>query len=136
MRYIHVHCLTELPDISGLAPFKAILSAEETVNPQRMEEVSTWLVEMGCRYVMSRGEGCDSWCGAVRCANLKAFDLDTMSARDFVMTTRHRHESLKAVFWYAKRMAKHPVIEFTDCVVLHFGAGNRSTEYQSIYHRA
>lgn len=136
MRYIHVHRLTELPDISGLAPFKAILSVEEMVSPQRMEEVSTWLIEMGCRYVMCRGEGCDSWCDAVRYANLEIFDLDTMSVRDFVMTTGHHHESLKAVFWYAKRMARHPMIELTNCVVLHFGAGSRSTEYQSIYHRA
>lgn len=94
-----------MPDISGLAPFKTILSAEETVSPQRMEEVSTWLIEMGCRYVMCRGEGCDAWCDAVRCANPEIFDLGTMNAKDFVMTTGHRDESLKAVFWYAKRMA-------------------------------
>lgn len=136
MRYLHLHRLAELPDISGHAPFKAVICTEDTVSAQRMEEVSAWLVEMGCRYVMSRGKYSDSWCEAVRRANLETFDIDTMSARDFVMTTGHRHESLRTVFWYAKRMAKHPELEFEECVVLDFGARSRSAEYQGAYLRA
>ena len=135
MRYINIYRLTELPDISNLAPFKAVISIEEPASEQRRAEISAWLVDMGCRYVMPRGEACDVWCDSVRQANLKSFDIDSMSAQDFVMTTGHRYESLKAVFWFAKRVAKHPEIQFKECVVLHLASGDRSLEYQGIYQR-
>ena len=136
MRYINIHRLTELPDISSLAPFKAVITIDEPVTQERQEEISAWLVNMGCRYVMTRGENCNSWSQSVRKANLEVFDLDTMSAQDFVMTTGHRYESLKAIFWYAKKYAKHPEITFKECVVLHLASGERSNEYRSIFHRA
>ena len=136
MRYVNIHRLTELPDISELAPFKAVISIEEPAVELRQAEISAWLVEMGCRYVMTRGESCDSWRDSVRQANLEVFDIDTMDAKDFVMTTGHRYESLKAVFWYAKKFAKHPEVELKECVVLHLNNGDRSGEYQSIYQRA
>lgn len=136
MRYINIHRLTELPDISNLAPFKAVVSIEEPVSEQRQAEISTWLVEMGCRYVMSCGESCESWSDSVRRANLEVFDIDNMSAQDFVMTTGHRYESIKAVFWFAKRFAKHPEIKFKECVVLHLANGDRSAEYLGTYQRA
>lgn len=136
MKYINIHRLTELPDLSGLAPFKAVLSIEEPVAEERQWEISTWLVEMGCRYVISRGEGCESWTASVRRANLEAFDIGGMNPSDFVMATDHRHESLKSVFWYAKKIAKHPEVDLGECVLLHLGGGDRSSEYQSIYHRA
>lgn len=136
MKYIYIHRLTELPDIADLAPFKAVISIEEQVSEQRQVEISAWLVDMGCRYVMVCGENCDSWCNTVRRANLERFDIDTISAKNFVMTTGHRYESLKAVFWYAKRAAKHPEINFKDCIILHLANGGRSAEYQSLYYRA
>ena len=136
MRYINIHRLTELPDISALAPFKAVISAEEPATAARQAQISKWLVEMGCKYAMCCGEYCESWRRSVREANLEICDLDTMHARDFVMTTEHRYESLKAVFWYSKKAAKHPEVETRECVVLHLGSGERSAEYQSIYHRA
>lgn len=135
MRYINIHRLTELPDISDLAPFKAIISIDEQACEQRQAEISAWLVAMGCRYVMPRGEGCDAWCESVRQANLDVFDIDSMSAKDFVMTTGHRYESLKAVFWFAKQVAQHPEIEFKECVILHLANEDRSLEYQGIYQR-
>lgn len=136
MRYINIQRLTELPDISSLAPFKAVISTEAPTDRQRQKEISTWLVRMGCRYVISRGENCESWCQSVRQANLAAFDIDNMHARDFVMTTVHRRESLKAVFWFAKKAAKHPEVDLVRCVVLHVANGNRMAEYQAVYQRA
>jgi len=136
MRYIHIHRLAELPDISNLAPFKTVISIEEPASEQRRAEISAWLVDMGCRYVMPHGEASDVWCDSVRHANLEAFDIDTMSAQDFVMTTGHRYEPLKAVFWFAKKVAIHPEVQFKECVVLHLARGDRSLEYQGIYQRA
>lgn len=136
MRYINIHRLTELPDISSLAPFKAVISIEEQISAERQAEISAWLVDMGCRYVMTRGESCDSWSKSVREANLAVFDLYSMSAGDFVITTAHRFESLKSVFWYAKKVATHPEIDFKECVIIHLGGGDRSDEYQGMFHRA
>ena len=136
MRYIQVNRLTELPDISAYAPFKVVLAVEEPVSAERQKEISTWLVEMGCRYVMSCGEQCDSWSTSVRAANLAMFDLETMSAKNFVMTTSHSREPLRSVFWYAKNSARHPELTFDDCVVLHLAGRDRSVEYKGIYEKS
>lgn len=136
MRYINIDRSTVLPDISNLAPFKAVVSIEEPPSKERQAEISSWLVDMGCRYVMSCGEGCDSWCDSVRHANLEVFDLDAMDSRDFVMTTGHRHESLRAVFWFSKKAAKHPKVKLKECVVLHLASRHRLAEYEMIYRRA
>lgn len=109
---------------------------DDPVTVERQNEISRWLVQMGCRYVMARGETGKSWCESVREANLQLYELNSMGASDFVMTTSHQYESLKAVFWYAKKVAKHPENNLGECVVLHIANGNCSAEYQSIYQRA
>ena len=58
------------------------------------------------------------------------------SLKGMVMATEHPSESLKSVFWYAKKFARHPEVELRDCVLLQLGGGDRSSEYHSIYHRA
>lgn len=136
MKYIHIHGSTPLPDISSLAPFKAVLSVEKAVTAQRQAEISAWLVQMGCRYAMIHGEGCDAWCASIRDANLHLFDLNTMTPRNFVMTTAHRQDSLRGVFWYAKKVATHPDVEFQECVVVHLSGGDRSAQYLAAFERA
>ncbi len=136
MRYINIHRLTQLPDVSQVAPFKTVIAVEQAVSKERQAEISTWLVNMGCRYVMACGENCDSWTKSIRQANLMVFDLGSMGAEDFVMATAHRYESLRAVFWYAKNVAKHPEIEFKECVVLHLANGEQSDKFQSMFQRA
>lgn len=136
MRYIKINRLTELPDISRFAPFKAVIAVEDPVSKQRQAKISAWIVAMGCRYVMSCGESCDCWCDSVRVANLKTFDVGSLSPEDFVMTTSHSNESLRSVFWYAKNFAKHPEVVFKDTVVLHLANRDRSVEYERIYQRA
>ena len=136
MRYMHIPQGTELPDISACAPFKAVIVADHRVSPQRRAEISAWLVEMGCRYVMSYGENCESWGDSVRRANLELFDLDSMSPRDFVMTTSHSTEPIRWVVWYAKKMANHPENAFKELVILHLADHERSGEFQVMYQKA
>ena len=136
LHYFRLGKSTELPDLSHYSPFKAVISAEEAPTADRQREISRWLVAAGCRYVLACGENCGSWCDSVREANLAVYDIDTMDERDFVMTTGHPHESLRAVFWYAKKMAKHPKMALENCVVLHLGNQNRAAEYELIYRRA
>ena len=136
LHYLHLRHSAELPDISRHAPFKAVICVEDTPNLERQHEISEWLVEMGCRYVVTCGEDSASWCDSVRKANLAIYDIDTMDERDFGMTTGHPHEPLRAVFWYAKKMAKHPKMKLDSCIVLHLGEQNRAAEYELIYRRA
>ena len=136
MRYVHIRHWTELPDISDCAPFKAIIVAESPVSRQRRAEISVWLVDMGCRYLMSCGEDCESWTDSVREANLAMFDIDSMAARDFVMTTSHPTEPMRWVLWFAKKMAKHPENKFKELVMLHLADQDRSTEYLAMYQKA
>jgi len=136
MQYIRINRLTGLPDISQLAPFKAIIAIETPVSEQRQAEISAWLVNMGCRYVMSCGEGCNSWLDSVRKANLEVFNVDNLSVENFVMTTSHPVESLRSVFWFAKKSAKHPEVVFDKFVVIHLADRDRSTEYLGMYQKA
>lgn len=136
MRYINITRSADLPDISSFAPFKAILAVEDPVDRERQIEISNWLVAMGCRYVMPCGKGSESWCETVRDANTKAFDPETLEARDFVMTTSHTGESLKSVFWFSKNAANHPEVVFTGTVVIHLAETDRSVEYQAAYQKA
>ena len=135
MKYFRIHRLTELPDLSGLAPFKVVLTIEEPVSNERQREICTWLVGVGCRYAMVHGEMCQSWSDAIRQANLAAFDINAMTAGDFVMVVDHQSESLKTVFWYARKFAIHPERKLKECVVVHIGVYDRSSEYQSLYNR-
>ena len=136
MRYMHISHEAELPDISVCAPFKAVIVADHAVSVRRRAEISAWLVEMGCRYVISYGESCDSWPESVRKANLEAFDIDAMSARDFVMTTSHATEPIRWVIWYAKKVARHPEHSFKELVLLHLADENRSGEFEVLYQKA
>jgi len=136
LHYLLVHRSTELPDITHHAPFKAVICVEEAPTPDRQREISEWLVAMGCRYVMTLGENCEAWCDSVRKANLARHDIGTMDECDFVMTTGHPNESLRVVFWYAKKAAKHPKMKLSECVVLHLADRNRAAEYEMIYRRA
>ena len=48
MEYIQLTQTTELSDISGSAPFKAILVIENQVCERLQEQICNWLVKMGC----------------------------------------------------------------------------------------
>ena len=112
------------------------MTIEQPVSAQRQFEISRWLVDMGCCYLISCGEGCESWCDSVREENLKNLDVDNIHARDIVMTTSHFREPLRSVFWYAKNVASHPEFEQEDLLVIHLAERDRSTEYQAIYHKS
>lgn len=136
MRYIQLEPDAQLPDLSDTGPFKIVIAVEDAVSQVRQNEICAWAVEMGCRYVMVCGKGCESWCDAVRAANLAAFEASDLKPEDFVMATSHANESLKSVFWFAKKAANHPEVMFKELVVLHLGERDRSLQYKHIYQRA
>ncbi len=136
MEYIQITKETELPDISGFAPFKAVIAIEDPVSEAKQAQISKWLVEMGALYVMVCGEDSTTWKSSVRQANLEQTDIETMTPDQFVMITDHEDERLRAVLWHAKKHAKHTHAKLEQIVVLHVSNENRSVDYLSIYNKA
>ena len=136
MHYLRIDPSGERPELAHLAPFKAVLCLESAVSGPQRDAISTWLVAMGCCYVIACGADCEPWQDAIREANLRAVHVDHMTARDFVMATTHPHESLRAVFWFAKKAARHPEADPAEIVVVHVASTDRGVEYQAMFQRA
>lgn len=136
MEYIQLSESSVLPGIGHLAPFKTVLAIEHPVSRIRQHEIATWLVEMGCKYVMICGENCQDWEAHIRRANLNQVSLENMVPEEFVMITTHAREGLRSVFWHAKKHARHTHVEMENIVTVHIGNQGRSVEYLSIFTKA
>lgn len=136
MNYIQVTESTELPDISALQPFKAIVIVENTVSPDRQVTISQWLVNSGCLYMMAWGEGCRSWEETVDQANVDAFEQGEIPDASVVITTWHEDELLQDVFWYSKHTAMHPCCDLDNIVLLHLAPKAREQELTDLFENA
>lgn len=125
-----------LPDISEVPPFKAILVIEDAVSELWQWEVSRWLVDSKCRYVMAWGENCASWEEAVDEAGLEAFDYEDIPEDRLIITTQHEDEELSEVFWFAKHCASHSTHELRDTVILHISSVDKQRDMESGFKEA
>ena len=96
--YLQIEEKSELPDISSLNPFRAIVVIEEERPVPWQTRVSNWLVESGCLYMMAWGKNSTSWDDSVDIANIEQFSFEDIPDDKFVMTTWHENETLKEVF--------------------------------------
>lgn len=119
MKYIHLAPEEELPEILDSELFKAIVVVDSVVTSKWQAQVSSWLVDSGCRYMMAWGMDCSSWDDSVDMANLEVFDFQHVPEDKFVMTTWHSDGPLEEVFSYAKYLARHPVLELKNLVIVH-----------------
>ena len=119
MTYVHISSSTDLPDLAALRPFHAVLVIEDSVDSQRQFEISKWLCESGCLYMMAWGNGCESWDDSVDLANLAAFEYAEIPDDEFVITTWHTDETLADVFGFCKHCAFHPSVDILNDIVLH-----------------
>ena len=136
MEYIQVTETSELPDIAGFSPFKAVIAIEDQMSDGRREIISSWLTQMGGLYVMICGEGVELWSSSIRKANIDQNDIDLMTPDKFVMITEHESERLRNVFWHAKKHAKHTHAKLETLVVIHVSNENRALDYMSIFNKA
>lgn len=136
MEYFQVSENNSLPGIRHLAPFKAVIAIEDPVSTARQREISQWLIDAGCKYVMICGDDSDSWQADLREINLSQIDLDDMQPEEFVMITTHEGERLRSVFWHAKKHARHTHVKMEQVVTVHIGNQNRSTDYLAIFQKA
>lgn len=133
MDYLQLTSSSELPDISALRPFKAVVIVEDAVSSDRQAAISRWLVESGCLYVMAWGIDCGEWESSVELANFEAFDFDEIPDDCVVMTTWHEGESLKDVFWFSKHSAMHPCRQLQSILLLHLSPTGREQEMSNEY---
>ena len=125
MHYVQVLATGDLPNLSTLGPFKAIVIADVPVTPERRETISDWLVASGCLYLMTWGYDCGDWAATVARLNRAAHDTEQIPDDHVVITTTHAGEPLENICWYAKYTAMHPCAELRNCVVVHAGSEER-----------
>lgn len=114
-------------------PSRVVVIVEAQVTPAWQHEVSRWLIEEGCVYMMAWGLDCSTWDDSVDMANLEIFDFEPIPDERFVMTTWHEEETLQEVFWYAKNCAHHPIVETKRTVLLHISAEPNEAELLAAY---
>ena len=131
--YLQVMPEAVLPDVSGLAPFRAVIIAEAQVSPEWQFAVSAWLVRSGCLYTMAWGMGSSSWDDSVDMANLERFEFKDIPEDSSVMTTWHDDETLDEVFRFCKNNASHPTIALKNTLLLHIATERREYETMSSY---
>lgn len=117
--YFHLPPGSSLPELSHLAPFRAVVIIDTQVTPEWQAKVSAWLVRSGSLYVQSWGQDCSAWDDSVDMANIEQFDFGDIPEDQSVVTTWHANESLSEVFDYCKRHAIHPTVELSHTVLLH-----------------
>lgn len=135
MPVTYIHLAPDSTALNGLAegPSRVVLIAEAQVTPTWQHQVSQWLVERGCVYMMAWGQDCSTWDDSVDMANLEQFDFEPIPEERFVMTTWHEKETLQEVFWFSENCARHPVVEATRTVLLHISAEPREVELLGAY---
>lgn len=132
-KYLQLKPGSELPQISALKPFRAVVIIEEESTLEWQNLVSTWLVKSGCLYMMAWGLGCSTWDDSVDFANLAAFNYGDIPDDESVMTTWHEDEPLSEVFGFAKNSAFHPTVELCNTLILQISSESKEKELLSEY---
>jgi hypothetical protein len=133
MQYLHLAPSDALPDLSGLRPFKAVVIIATPVRTARQATISQWLVQSGCLYMMAWGDGGASWEQSIQRANREAFSTPEIPDESLVITTGHKVEPLKDVFWFAKHTAMHPCCKLDHVLLLHLSMVEREQELCAEY---
>lgn len=133
LHYLHLPPGSPLPDIAHLSPYRAVVIIEAQVRADWQWKVSDWLVASGCLYMMAWGGDCTTWDDSVDIANLEAFDFEDVPDDRFVYTTWHNDQSLKDVFDFCKRHARHPVVELPRVVLVHIAAQGDEAGMLEVY---
>jgi len=131
--YFQIYPGSRLPELDAFRPFKALVVVDMQVSDDRQNEISRWLVQSGCLYMMAWGIECTTWDDSVDWANIKEFDYKEIPDEKCVMTTWHEDEPLSDVFEFALMSAQHPIFDLKNILVLHISDINKETEFIALY---
>ncbi len=133
--YLRIWDGEPLPDISGYAPFRAVLILEAGYSAEWQNQVSDWLVTSGCLYMMAWGHDCSCWDDSVDWA-MQAMWPDEAPDEAFVMTTWHEEETLESVFWFSRFCAHDPYDLIEHSLIVHVGKTGREADFLALYAQA
>jgi hypothetical protein len=118
LSYIHLPHGQNPPATGGTRPFRAVVVLEQGTSPEWRAQVSDWLVQSGCLYMMAWGPDSSAWDDSVDRANIAAFDGEEIPDDQFVMTTWHDDEPLSETFWFAVHTACHPTVSIDETLIV------------------
>ena len=116
--YIHLKPPHSPPKTDFNHPFVAVVIIDIELSDEWRHEVSEWLVETGCLYMMAWGKDCSLWDDAVDVVNLEAYDWKDIPDDKSIMTTWHDDESLEDVLWFATHSATHNSVPLNHLIIL------------------
>ncbi|MEO4042030.1 hypothetical protein AAFN47_10535 [Hoeflea sp. CAU 1731] len=129
--YISLHSGDQSPNLGFDKPFKCLVMIREDVTDTWRDEVSRWLVESGCLWMMAWGRDCSLWDDSVDCANIEKFSGDIPHDK-FVITTWHNDETLEDVVCFATFSANHSSVPLEKLVVLDIGPDAGKNEISAL----
>ena len=131
--YIPISENSPLPEIVQFRHFRAIVVVDAPYRDEWQDEVSRWLVDAGCLYMMAWGLNCSSWDDSVDYAQIQKYLPGDAPEEEFVMTTWHDDETLESVFWFAQFNAHDPYDLITNTLIVHVGTADRGTEFLTLF---
>ncbi|PKP94321.1 MAG: hypothetical protein CVT75_04445 [Alphaproteobacteria bacterium HGW-Alphaproteobacteria-14] len=134
VEYIHLPAGSPLPPLEP-TPRRVIVIVDQDVTSQWQDEVSEWIVDSGCLYMMAWGRDCSSWDDSVDWANLKRIGGAELTDDNHVMTTWHADEPMSEVFFYCLMCAFHPTLDLHFVTILDVNEQERSSEIISAYNQ-
>jgi hypothetical protein len=134
--YVRISEGTELPEIGLYGPFRAVVVLDADYSDNWQDEVSRWLVDSGCLYMMAWGPECTTWDDSVDYAQILKHLPDETPDREFVMTTWHERDTLEAVFWFSRFCAHDPYDIIERSLIVHVGNTDREAEFLALYAQA
>ena len=122
-----------LPYIELSRWFRAIVVLDAKYSDDWQMEVSRWLVDAGCLYMMAWGPDCGTWDDSVDYALILKYLPDEAPEKEFIMTTWHENESLEDVFWFCQFNAFDTFNQITNTLIVHIGEHDRKEEFLKLF---
>lgn len=135
--YLHLKPGHIPPKLEGVAPFKAVVVVDSAdVTSEWRAQVSDWLVQSGCLYMMAWGHNCSAWDDSVDWASLEMSGFGEVPETQFVMTTWHEKASLQETFWFSENSAFHPTVDLKTTYIIHIAPADRAADILGAFHAA
>ncbi len=132
LTYIHLPAGSAPPKIDP-CPCRMIVVVEQDVSPKWQIQISNWIVESGCLFMMAWGKECSTWDDSVDWANIDCFEDGNIPDEKFVMTTWHDDEPLYEAFWFCRFTAFHPKTKLPSVYIVHISNVPREEELIGLY---
>lgn len=138
VHYVRISEHEPLPPLDSLAPYRAVIVLSGNYSDEWQDDVSRWLVNSGCRYMMAWGPNCSSWDDSVDYAVIQKFLPSEAPDAHHVMTTWHEDETLESVFWYCQFCAQFSSndVELHQAVIVDVSEHERKDWILALYQRA